>query len=384
MRTYLAAIVGAMGLLLGPGLVVGQPVVPETPAAIGALLEGSWHGRIEAPDRPHRYLEIIGLRPNGPGKFAASTLFGWADGPISPTQADVTVDGAAATLSLVASTGTTLNIRFSDGAAKGTYRATGQAELPVSFTRLAGRRDFDWLEGTWTAQRHEQTRVFDIKRVVGTEEGTLLAIGQYGIVEEPDSVRQMVATIDGDVAKARVRWRTAGTVAELRRVKPAELLGSFEVAAAGISRRADPIVFRLRTPPPKSAVKITVGQPFPDFALVTMDGRHVRLADFRGKAVLLTFYQSWDVDQLRSFRAAKARYGDKLVVLTLNYGVARSDVSAGADSLDGIERLKIEKVAVEIKKIPTSWLIDGAGMVVEQINYLPAHKLFALLDQTVR
>jgi hypothetical protein len=374
-------------LLFGPGVAVGQPVVLPAPAAIGTLLEGSWHGRIEAPDRPHRYLEIIGLRPNGPGKFAASTLFGWADGPISPTQADVTVDGEAATLSLTASTGTALNIRFSGGAARGTYRATGQAELPISFTRLAGRREFDWLEGTWTARRHEQTRVFDIKRVVGTEEGTLLAIGQYGIVEEPDSVRQMVATIDGDVAKARVRWRTGGTTAELRRVKPTELLGSFEVASPGTSQRADPIVFRLRTPPPKTTVKITVGQRFPDFALVTIDGRQVRLADFRGKAVLLTFYESWDVwslDQLRSFRAAKARYGDKLVVLTVHYGVARSDVPAGTDTLDGIERLKIEKVAVDIKKIPTSWLIDPEGTVAEQINYLPAHKLLALLDQTVR
>jgi hypothetical protein len=296
------------------------------------------------------------------------------------------LEGGAAILSLTAGTGTILRVRFSDGVARGTYRAAGQAEHPIGFTRLADRGEFDWLAGTWSASRHDQTRIFDIKRVVGTEEGTVLAIGQYGIVEEPDSVRQMVATVDGDAAKARIRWRTGGTTAELRRVKPTELLGSFEVASPETSRRADPIVFRLRGAPPKSAVKIAVGQRFPDFALVTMDGKEVRLADFRGKTVLLTFYQSWDVwslDQLRSFRVAKARYGDKLIILTVNnYGVARS--ASPEASLDGIQRVKVEKLAVEAKKIPTSWLIDTGGVVVEQINYVPAHKLLAILDQTVR
>lgn len=36
-----------------------------------------------------------------------------------------------------------------------------------------------------------------------------------------------------------------------------------------------------------------VGEPFPDFALPDLDGKTVRLSDFRGKRVALVAWASW-------------------------------------------------------------------------------------------
>jgi peroxiredoxin len=44
--------------------------------------------------------------------------------------------------------------------------------------------------------------------------------------------------------------------------------------------------------PATSAVKL-VGEPAPDFALQSLDGKTMKLSDFRGKAVLLNFWATW-------------------------------------------------------------------------------------------
>lgn len=62
------------------------------------------------------------------------------------------------------------------------------------------------------------------------------------------------------------------------------LVGLFMLAIA----LAGPLAERYLTPP-----GLLVGQPAPAFDVTTFDGQPLRLADLRGKAVVLTFWASW-------------------------------------------------------------------------------------------
>jgi AhpC/TSA family len=389
-----AVILLAAGLAVAPTAVAQQtsplpaeePPAPSPEEAVAAAIEGPWFGHIEGLERTDRYLEVMGVEPGLRGSFVARSLFGWADGPISPTPADILVEGQAVSFTLTASTGARVVLRFDGDQAGGTYQPRGSRPHQVQFSRLQDRPDYDWLGGVWIARRNGQTRVFDVKRVVATASGAILAIGQYGIAEERGRIRQMVATVDGDPATARIRWRTGNTTAELRRQPAASALtGSFEVRDHG--GRAEPIIFMQSRAAPSAAPRQTIelGHPFPDAVLVTLDGDKVRASAYRGKTVIVAFIQSWDVwstDQMRAFRAAAKRYGDRLAVLTVNdrrlTGTSPLANNVNRVSVDGPEIADM----LDTKRIPTMWVLDRRGVVVQRESYLPTHSLMTLLDKS--
>jgi len=394
-RWFAAPLLLLAALSLGGPPVLAQDDAPPNPQeAIAATIEGPWFGRIQGLERADRYLEVLAVEPSPTGLsgvFRAGALFGWADGPISPTPAEIVVDAKGVAFTLTATTGAKLSLRFDGAGAQGTYQPVKQPPRRVEFARVNDRSDYDWLGGVWIAHRKGQTRVFDVKRVVASPDGKILAIGQYGIAEETGRIRQMVATVDGDPEIARIRWRTANTVAELKRAKGAPaFLGSFEVRDQ--AARADTIMFVQTGAGPASPGRQTVdvGKPFPDIVLVTLDGDKVRIRDYRGKTLLVTFFQSWDVwstDEMKAFRAAEKRFGDKLAVLAINYRALRNDVSPLANTVRPLPpKVDISDVgkAIEVKRIPSIWIIDGKGIVIERVSYLPKHSLLALLDQLVK
>ncbi|MBV8538163.1 MAG: TlpA family protein disulfide reductase, partial [Alphaproteobacteria bacterium] len=131
-------------------------------------------------------------------------------------------------------------------------------------------------------------------------------------------------------------------------------------------------------------------RPFPDMPLVTLDGDKVRASDYRGKTVIITFFQSWDVwstDEMKAFRAARKRYGDHLAILAVNYRAFSSDVSPLSNTVAAVPRdvdLSDIRRTIDVKRIPEIWIVDRSGAVVDRESYLPEHRLLALLDKMVK
>jgi cytochrome c biogenesis protein CcmG/thiol:disulfide interchange protein DsbE len=116
----------------------------------------------------------------------------------------------------------------------------------------------------------------------------------------------------------------------------------------------------------------TVGQPAPDFVAKTVDGRTVKLSDYRGKPVWLTFGASW-CQPCRAENPDVAAVYDRekasgLVVLAI---FISEDAAAVKDYADRVG-LTYEKVAdpdtaiasqYRILGIPSHFFIDSAGVL---------------------
>jgi peroxiredoxin len=73
---------------------------------------------------------------------------------------------------------------------------------------------------------------------------------------------------------------------------------------------------------PYDKTKAAVGKPAPDFALPDLSGRTVRLSQFRGKPVVLTFFASWChpcEEEMPALEQLQRDHGDDLAVLAVNY-----------------------------------------------------------------
>jgi peroxiredoxin len=114
--------------------------------------------------------------------------------------------------------------------------------------------------------------------------------------------------------------------------------------------------------------------PAPDFDLPTLDGRRVKLSDFRGQAVLLNFWATWCPPckiEMPWFVDLQKRYGkDGLVVL----GVAMDDTEtakiaefAHEMSVNYPVLLGTDQVSDDygdVRSLPTTFYVDRNGTIV--------------------
>ena len=138
-------------------------------------------------------------------------------------------------------------------------------------------------------------------------------------------------------------------------------------------------VWLVEAPDGVPEIGLRVGQRAPDFRARTEAGDSLRLADLRGRFVLLDFWGTWCGPcrmQTPALREAAAAYGDRLVVL----GVADDDPAAvaayveeeglgWAQVVEGRDRPKPVHDLYAVRQWPTTFLLDPDGRIVAKSLY---------------
>jgi cytochrome c biogenesis protein CcmG/thiol:disulfide interchange protein DsbE len=119
----------------------------------------------------------------------------------------------------------------------------------------------------------------------------------------------------------------------------------------------------------KGAEDVAVGEPAPDAAMPRLDGSgETRIADFRGKWVLVNFWASWCTpceQESPTIEEFARRNRDRLVVLGINSEDNSVDANAFIDEYDLTWRMVDDSgermEAYGVLGLPESFLVDPNG-----------------------
>lgn len=121
-----------------------------------------------------------------------------------------------------------------------------------------------------------------------------------------------------------------------------------------------------------SKIAPEIGAQAPDFALRDLEGNEVRLSDYRGRTVLLTFWATWCGPCRLEMPTFEDRYlelkDDGFTVLGLNFDEPVEDVSAFRDELGLSFPLLLDPGGIvqrlyRIRGYPSSIFVDPQGVV---------------------
>jgi len=126
-----------------------------------------------------------------------------------------------------------------------------------------------------------------------------------------------------------------------------------------------------------------VGAIAPDFTLTTLDGKKVKLSNYRGKAVLLNFWATWCGPckvEIPWFIDLEKQYGPQGLVIL---GVAMDD-DGKATVTKFAQEMKIDYTVVlgnddvadeygGVEGLPTTFYVDRNGKIVKVVAGLVSH-----------
>jgi peroxiredoxin len=157
---------------------------------------------------------------------------------------------------------------------------------------------------------------------------------------------------------------------------PAGLLAFILLRDSG----AKPAATGSRTPitdiAPFDRTKARVGHLAPDFQLTAVDGNLVRLSQFRGRAVVLTFFASWChpcQEELPVLEAVQREEGSRVAVIAVNYQDFPDDSRRFVERLNITYPALIQDAAANpvaarygVHGIPVTFFIDARGNVATE------------------
>ena len=150
-------------------------------------------------------------------------------------------------------------------------------------------------------------------------------------------------------------------------------------------------------PTPEQATIVKDGQKAPNFEVQMFDGSTVKLADLKGKVVLLNFWATWcppcraelarvEKDIIEKFK------GEPFVFLPVSRGEKRATVAAFREKMGYTFPMGLDtdgRVYAEYAQtyIPRNFLIDKNGVVVKaSVGYDEAEfaELVKLIEETIK
>jgi peroxiredoxin len=134
------------------------------------------------------------------------------------------------------------------------------------------------------------------------------------------------------------------------------------------------------------------GEPAPEIQAVDLNERPLRLADYRGKVVLVQFWaEACCADVVSALEGLFNKHRDAgFVVIGINpvepkERVERVVKAMGIDFVVGLDQLKLTQRRYDVHGIPCSFLVDRDGVIREKIlGDIPKQKLERKLEPLLR
>ncbi len=128
---------------------------------------------------------------------------------------------------------------------------------------------------------------------------------------------------------------------------------------------------------PSFAPRLALASPAPDFTLQSLDGKTMRLSDFRGKAVLLNFWATWcgpckiEMPWFVELQNQYAAQGFQIVGVAMD-DASKEDISKFAKDMGVNYPILIGKESVGdeyggVPALPETFLIGRDGKIVDKI-----------------
>lgn len=132
--------------------------------------------------------------------------------------------------------------------------------------------------------------------------------------------------------------------------------------------------FYLNFSNPKSVTGNNVGDYAYDFEIPSINGKSVKLSDFKGKAVIINFWATWCEPckvEMPEFEKFYAEYGDEVEIMAINITSRESSDKSVQSFIDEHKLtfpilLDTESVFrhYEVINLPTSIFVDKEGKII--------------------